>query len=397
MNNNLLSTFRNCRLFYFGFFLYFFSRYLEYTTFNSIHTFSILLLLIKNLSYGIFMAIILIYLLKNCRMIIKFYKDKPNKFLLMIVFFVFLFYQVVKIKSNVLFVVTLISCSYYAESQYNQPLKDFIRFNFFLHLIFFVVVVLFCNLGLIENVYREEEKMGYEIVRQSLGFTYPGQLQMQLLPLILMYCYLKRDDLRVINIIISIFFISFVFLYSQTIMPFIIEILSIIFFKFRYILSKLKPAVVNSHIIFLTLTCVLTAYVYFGLPCSSFLDTVVNHRFSLNITGISKYGITLLGTGFKNINEQNGEYLYLDSEYMFILVSNGLVYLVFLMYLLKKFMISLFDGVQFELIFIFFVYFVYAIVNNGILDLIISPFSIIILYPFIKSNVYLTNKSNDYY
>ena len=97
----------------------------------------------------------------------------------------------------------------------------------------------------------------------------------------------------------------------------------------------------------------------------------------LAVTAYDKYGVTLLGSGFQNINDGH-QYLILDSEYIFMLVSNGIVYSALAVALFSHLIYRTEKSKNRHIVLIYVLIAVYCIFNNGIYNLIFNPFIILI-------------------
>lgn len=364
----------NENFFYIAFLLYFIPKYLQYTTIPFYSVISELLYLCKLVSYTIFTFLCLNKIVTN--------KFKLKTLIFTVILLFCIVFQIFRNKSNGMFVILIIS---YTFGQKN--VKNYLKFSFYLELFLFLFVVLLAISGVIENVTVEIAKFGSVVKRTSFGFNYPGQLQISLMPLVFTYYYLHSNKLSIFKNIFWIFVVSATYyFFSRTIMPYIITL----FFIFCINIANYFNIQVNtkhflSQILMHTATIsmisvlIITFLLKRGNIIAQFLDVLANYRFSLNITAITKYGIKLFGTGFQNILDNGGQYLYLDSEYIFTLVSNGALFAIVILFFIKTMIKYAMDTQNICLCVILIVLSINATVNNGIFSLVMNPFCILLV------------------
>jgi len=361
-------------LFWLGYILYFISRYMQYTSTVEIDVAS------KIFEYGkicAYFLMIVSYMLSNPPKT----KIKVKRFLAIIILLCILIYQFVANNENALLVIALISLAYKGEDTYK-----FLKRNYYLHLIMFCTVLLLYFLGIISDNSNELIRWGNSIRRSSLGFQYSGQLQISITTIILFHCYLnhkKTGMTYVLYFIVSII----IYIFSRTIMPLFISTLAILIF-INYDKINIKKLKKNKVIDYFPILCAFVTFVFTYLlslrnPIAIIADNIVHNRFSLNITAMYKYGITMFGTGFKNFTDSGGQYLYVDSEYMYLLISNGIIYFIFaivmIIFTIRYYRLN---G-DCRVVLILMLLCINSIVNNGIISSTMNPFSIVMLPVFI--------------
>lgn len=355
-------------LFYLAYVLYFVPRYMEYLALRMAGA-STVITVVKIISYVLCVAVILL----NVK---KITIPRWDKALLYGVIGIVVLYQVIAHSANSIFVVLLFSVAFV-----KRDMNRFFAVNFKLHVVLYAFTVLSSFIGVTENVARDTYKYGVLFMRMSLGFNYPGQLLISLMPIVFLYYYLYRDRISWKHTVFWVACIAVIFIFSQTIMPTALLLLFIGVFHIqkRYVPRKRK---ILQPYLAPVISCALTVLLLFmrmwNFGPAVLIDNASNYRFSLGATAYSKFGITLLGSGFQNISNEN-QYLILDSEYMFMLISNGIIYtaLAALMYAWAIKWAQM-RGYR-TMVLVFVLLAINGIFNNGIFNLIFNPF-IIVLY-----------------
>lgn len=188
------------------------------------------------------------------------------------------------------------------------------------------------------------------------------------------------------------------FYFSMTVMPFFITIVFIIIFniinKFNIDITqgKFKNFITNNIALFsVCLVGIIIFLRYKNNAYAIYIDEFVNYRISLNIKAITYFGISLFGSGFHNIAKEGAEYLVVDSEYIFMLVSNGILYTIIALLLIRIMIkISNLEKNGF-LCLILVIICINATMNNGIFNLVMNPFVIMLVK---NINFYLMNRLN---
>ena len=235
-------------------------------------------------------------------------------------------------------------------------------------------------IGITENVVTSTDKYNMVFTRSSLGFNYPGQLMMSFMPIVFLYYYLNDKKTSWWTHVFWTICAGMVFIFSQTIMPLMVILMFIILFVIFKNWSN------NFYKIFqpywmpffsFILTIVLLFLRLANNKVAIIIDNIANYRFSLGVTALKQYGISFLGTGFQNINDGT-QYLILDSEYIFMLISNGVIYTVIAILLFTSVVKWAQVKKEKTLVLIFVLIAINAIFNNGIFNLIFNPFMIVL-------------------
>lgn len=92
---------------------------------------------------------------------------------------------------------------------------------------------------------------------------------------------------------------------------------------------------------------------------------------------INNYGVKLFGTNFVN-NANNGFYEILDSEYVHMLVGEGIFYLIISLILCSFLLEYARKKKDYYLVLVWIIILFNAIFNNGIFNLVMNPFGIVL-------------------
>lgn len=367
---------------------YFIARYMEYT---SILSFDGAETIINNIKIAAYVVFAILIIMRRKINIVR----KGTYVLFVLAIFTVASYQISLGRGNSIFVIALIGLAYYSTYSKNS-IDSFVLMNLILNIFMFATVIVLNIAGVLPNVTTNEVKLGGIVFsRASLGFMYPGQLQIACLTLITLMVYMTRERKAYLYKMIAFAFSTAIFMFSQTITPYLVSILAIFIIRNKKLSKFDKRFFLHIATICFGITVILVALKYYNISAVNGIDVLLNYRLSLSVTAIRKYGITFLGTLFHNINEggPSGEYLYLDSEYMYILVSNGIIYTTFALVTLKilnKYLVNQNKPAAYAVL---IVWYLNGIVNSGIFNILFNPL-IICLFPAIK-NYFFKSKNSE--
>ena len=346
---------RNYVLFIIPFMLYFIPKYLEYTTFMGFSDVAQLCSILKTFAYfsGLLLWLIKSMYYRNVSIIVLFF---------IVICVVYLSFMAFVNDRKALFVVVLLSLLY--EDRFKRV---FFRDVFAISLVMYIFVIAMAILHIIPNELVVMNKYGISFSRLPLGFNYAGQLTMMFTPLLFMYFYIKGARITFIDNLIWSLATFLVFAVSQTIMGTFINFIFIVMFnavKNKKFLHQVKDAIVYIPWLFAISTAILLFLYSRNISLVKKLDVLV-------------YGIRLLGTTFEN--NTIDFYQYLDSEYMHMFVGEGILFTIFALivgcYIIKY---CLYKGDRFALL-IWIMVFFNAMFNNGIYNLVMNPFGIVVV------------------
>lgn len=350
--------------------LYFVPRYLEFTTFINYETLNSFFKISKLVSYILVIGLFLVKTYETKKLNIR-----HLLFIgLIIVFYIFMLFLN---GSRTILIVLLFSLCF-NEDNFAIYIKDILTFS----VIFYLLTVVSCGAGLIENVVTSRDKFGGVWTAGGYGFEYSGQMIMMLIPIVMMYYYIKGEKIKLKDNILWLLITCLVYSKCKTIMGAFVIILFIVAFNIIKTNNILNSLLVNSRFIsyaplfFSVIALVLIVLYRQNTELGNALDVLVNGRLSVFSRVYDNYGIKMFGTGFVN-NTLDGRYEIVDSEYLFMLVSDGIVY--FLISLIICFSLIRYAQMKndYILVLIWITVFFNAIFNNGIFGLVMNPFSIL--------------------
>ncbi len=368
--------------FYIIFMLYFIPRFLEYTTFTQLISCQSLFTSLKNISYILIMGYNLFFIIKKDRFQIKY-------ILVLLFCFIYFAYQAFWEQERAIFVVFFFSLCF--DIKY---LDKYIKRTYTVSVILYCLTIVCSFLGIIDNVSTEVEKLGIILYRNSMGFNYPGQMIMSLIPIMFMHYYLNRKKITWKINFIWFLLGSIVFMVSKTVMGYMIILLFIVIsIVIRYIKSNPRVEVIKNVLIRFSpyICCFFTLFLLWlkalGTRVGEFLDGALNGRLNLGNIFIDMFGIKMFGTDFVNSTEYY--YQIIDSEYIYMLVAAGIIYTLVSLKLMEVCVCYAKRSKMLCLIWVLI--FINAIVNNGVFNYVFNPFSIM-LVPAIE---YATKKNKN--
>ena len=211
------------------------------------------------------------------------------------------------------------------------------KFNFGVSGSIFAFTVLSATLGIIENDYVRELFR----VRYYLGFDYVSFPSIYLVNIIFagFYSYTKKNKKSVPWIlIIAALGLNF-WVYQKTVTRLAFTII-LVFLALYVITEKIKLPVFRDNkfnrtmaVVLFPLSGLMTYLLSIMYEASDFrwlaLNELLNNRLLMNNIALQKYGITAFGQVIEsNTNIQSGEYFFIDSGYMNLLLRNGVVLFV---------------------------------------------------------------------
>ena len=207
-----------------------------------------------------------------------------------------------------------------------------------------MIGVITCLTGVVENqIFMDNMRRRY-----MLGFTWVTTLPILFLYMSFSYIMLRREKITFIEILCILGIHITLYIFTDTRMCFLIGVLSVFFTiinrygknnidRINRKLRKITPAVP----IILAVTSVLLAVLYSeGNRIWEIINKLLSNRLYYGQLGIHKYGITVFGQpivwiGY-SFEEMKGVYNYVDCSYIQILLSYGIVFLMFVLGIYTK-------------------------------------------------------------
>lgn len=218
-------------------------------------------------------------------------------------------------------------------------LEEIVKAAIMIHLCCMLIIIASCVGGIIEDrVYMQ----GVDRNRLSLGYQYTTDSSNYFFHIILMYIYIKRDKISWESIGVLTLCNILLFKLTDTKSAFLLGIFAL----FVATIMKIFRSMRNNNVIYKA-GAVLVVPVMSGIMIclSSFcdgkiqwltsLDKILNGRLTLGYNAFNTYGIHFWGKsiqwigGTRDYIENSGEYNYVDSSYIQILLSYGVVFFLF--------------------------------------------------------------------
>ena len=204
-----------------------------------------------------------------------------------------------------------------------------------------LLAILACELNLIEHIiYLRDGKLRY-----AFGSIYATDFAAGVFFSIVAYCYLKFDKLKFRDIVIFIFLSWFLKKYCDARLDSICIIMVAIFcsyFVIRRKIKKQKTLKVNKFIksilifsipISAIISIALTYFYNSSNKIMFILNGILSNRLEIGKIGIEKYGFKLFGqyvpmVGNGGANIERSDYFFIDSSYLSIVLTYGIVILI---------------------------------------------------------------------
>ena len=285
---------------------------------------------------------------------------------IILISFISILVLVVTIKSNSNYLLTLIL---FVIASKESDIDSLISISYRILLFCLVIIVLLSIINAIPDI----QFIRKNIVRHSLGFSHPNILGMRVFQCLVLHVYLNRR--RYIHcVIISIPTLLFVYHVPNSQSPTILIALLIIgvgligFLERYNKVHKLMICLIVAAIV-VNLLSIIGCLINVGkYPQLKEIDKLLSYRFSMSHIVYSIYGIKLFGQPvYLTTNERIAVgltgHLYLDNAYMSMLIKYGVVgYGIFsILFILT--MMFLYKKEQYILLFCFFIYAIYGIME----------------------------------
>lgn len=276
----------------------------------------------------------------------KYAKSTLVKFLVLLVFFAFSYYnsQAIDILLAIIF-----SLLFYDRKNGD---KEFIKYFVIVSSILFSLTIIFSLFGIINSTISQRVVNGAILLRKSLGFSHANSAFIYFMPIVLGIIYIKGEKLKKPLFLFTIDAIS-LFLYavtqSRTGLLLIIVLNFLLIFDFIIIKSKIIKIITKYNYIILLLFSL-----YLGTKIGLVFENPINRLLSFRPfyynQAISFYGFHIFG-GTSNAN------IVLDNSYLTYLLIYGIIpYIFYALFQIKTFNFFKEDRKRIIILFIFAVY-----------------------------------------
>lgn len=212
--------------------------------------------------------------------------------------------------------------------------RTIIKITLILQTIIVAVFVVLSQIGIIVDMIANAETRA----RHMLGFEWANTVPTLFFFMVLSYIYLRKEKLRLIEIIIIELINLWLYIMTDTRMSFLLLSLVLVYVFFMKLHWQNHTRFRNKWLVLMpSVVCVFSLALHWmyneGNAVWDRLNMLLSRRLAYGYSGIHTYGIHLFGTpiewvGFGLGAPADATYNYVDCSYLKILLSNGIVFLV---------------------------------------------------------------------
>lgn len=261
----------------------------------------------------------------------------------------------------------------------------------------FLIIAVGSKIGIIENwdFFTETSRP-----RWGLGFTYPTHTSSALFSAVLLFCYVQKDKLKIWHIAVIEAVNYWVYTYTDSRAgAYLILIVPVAFYLLRYIHTPVRTSSFRGVLEFVFPICAAAIIIltirYNGAGLLQKLDQILSGRLRYSQYSLKEYGVHLFGQritwiGWGGIGHTHdklpGEYNYVDSSYLQLLLTHGVLVWSMLMLLWtgSSFFAVLSNDRYLAWALAFLA--VYCMVEQWLMNLGANPFLIILAKPLFNSS-----------
>ena len=277
--------------------------------------------------------------------------------------------------------------------------KKIVKVSFCLVLPIVVITVLLAMLGVIPDIVTYRNFGNKSVPCHGMGFNHSSALPTYFTFIFMEYFYLKKKEIKIIDLIIFVLGGYIIFLNCAERLRFYIIFIIVFLLLFKKSISKIlfKIKENKSFLIFPIIAIISWTIGYIYNPKNSIfylLNILLSNRlyfqnYAFNNLNISLFGHRIpMGEDAILING-NLSYFYLDSAYTYILFSYGVLFTFYILWIYSKGFKEAHSEKDYILWLWYFMLAIDSCVGNQFMSIWIIP---IALYPFCKKNKkYITN------
>ncbi|GLC29707.1 hypothetical protein [Clostridium omnivorum] len=274
-----------------------------------------------------------------------------------------------------------------------------------------ILIIIFSKIGIVSNRIIFRENGAIDMMRESLGFSHPNRLALEILIISLDIMYIKYKKYSFKDIVVISFLLIFNVMVTDGRSSIYCQVILLIFIVFNFIFAK-KVKIINSIEMIITKN----AYTIFAI-CIGFsfytaisydyfsdkwakLNTIFNARIGLAQNAIVSWGIHLLGQNISYITTveaqinnvtNNG----IDNMYVYLGVTfGGIILVIFLLFLLFDFRFVIKKG-NIAATFALIIIVICGIMENQMLSAESNIFLICLGGILYKNNFYINDNIDD--
>lgn len=299
------------------------------------------------------------------------------KILFIICLFIWIFFSGQKEKEIILILLAMILCS---NLNYKKVLETY-SISVFISL---CIVILTSFMHLLPN---NIDALG----RYSLGFKFTTFSANLFFSAVIAYVSSKGTKITLTSLLLILFINIFLYLKTNTSAVFFEIILFLIGYLFivrKNIKSNLTLKKIVPMIPIILALFTISFQIYYNNNSSIFLDKIdllLSNRLYLGKKAFSLYDITLFGQPVEWSNKANGSYFYVDSSYINVLFSYGLVTLSVVCLVFKKMLRCCLDSNDILTVWAMIIFLIHAITDPQMLSFRNNPFIILYIGMCIKN------------
>ncbi len=319
--------------------------------------------------------------------IIKSKKKIKIKYLYLLFFLITLPVFYVTRSKNLVYLVVFILASK------NVDFKKILRSALRTLCIVFIFVLLSCFFGLIDDLTVSRGVL----IRHSYGWNSPNCMMLNIFEIVTIYLYLRKDNLKITNFIISFIALFGAYYFTNSRMGFFAGILLLIIFfllkhtKISILYEKLKYLVYAIPLIltiaFLGLIFAYQKYELYELD-AKFTGRLLFSEKAIEEYQIKPFGnkIKFVGQQFESEYEKNGSYNYVDNSYLKTLLNLGYIFTAYLFLLLIVLNKHAYKRKDYYLLSILVISEVYCFFDSWLLGVEFNPYLLLLgsyIYPLV--------------
>lgn len=282
-------------------------------------------------------------------------------------------------------------------SSYSTNCDNIIKNMMRMQMLLTIVIVMLSVFGATQNyiVFRGAKN------RYSLGFSYTTNLAQLIMFSTILFMYIRKFRIDFIHIAYIQLLNLFVYFITDSRSEFIFLELVIILSALYNLgwlnkFSKIKKSI--SYVF---------SYIFPFFPIISFaivcmypiggifikINKLLSNRLLQTFEVLKQYGISLFGKSIEFVGNGIAEKIkygpniksnFVDNEYMQLLFTHGLIFIIVFVILLSIMLINLNKKCEYKKLFICFIYLTFGLLNPRILNLVYSPMLFILMYEIIS-------------
>lgn len=268
----------------------------------------------------------------------------------------------------------------------------------YLYIIIFILIILFSLVGVIDN--WDFPQGGIRPTRWGLGFTYPTHTSSVLFMAFLIFCYLKKERMTILMVVILEVINLGIFLYTDSRAGMMLSsVTPIVFYLLKFTKKEYSKNKVGWILQFSFPLCAVITYIctmlYNGQGILEKINGWLSGRlyysnYSMNIYGVHLFGQRIQWVGWGGIGHTQTQlsdvYNFVDSSYLKLLLENGIIVWLLIMVLWITISIYAYRNNKKYLLWALTFLAIYCTVEQWLMNLGTNPFLIFLALCIFKEN-----------